>query len=298
MDLSNVVIKNLEREDVGNMKTFAEVMNSRDNFEMSIPDQLIEFVLSNDEFRRGMFVAYLGDTLIGFAGCMKNISKPEIANFEIIVHPDYRRQGLGSLLYNRILEHGKECGVKDVTAFAKERMPQSIDFLEKRGFKPDKYSWKMDLNLSAIDYRVIPADTCNIRVIGIEDIKKYIDIMNAGFKKEGDELFTEKSFEITFKNPAAYVFFIEQDGKETATAAINLEKDINRGYIYNVTVYSEFRGKGFGEAAINHCINIIKEANLSKASLNVYGDNKNALNLYKKLGFVERETDITFKGEI
>lgn len=298
MDLSKVIIKNPEREDMNHMKDFAEAINGRDKLELSLHEQEIEFILNNDMFRKGIFIALLGDKLIGFAGCMKNISKPEMANFQVIIHPDYRRQGLGSMMYDKVLEHAKEYGVNNVTAFAKERMQESVAFAQKRGFKPEKYSWKMDLKLSDIDYRAIAMDSCTIRTVTAEDIKDYVAIMNAGFKKDGDELFSEKSFAITFNNPDGYVFFIEKDGKIAATSAVNKEKDIDRGYISNVTVYKDFRGQGLGEIAINHCINTIKEADLGKASLNVYGDNKNALNLYKKLGFVEVDTDITFRIEM
>lgn len=297
MDLGKVVVKNFEREDVEGMKAFAEVLNSRDGIEVSVPEQAIQFILSNEEFRKSIFIVHLGDEQIGFAGCMPNISKPENANFQIMVHPDYRRQGLGGMLYSKILERAKNTGVKSINAFAKERLKQSVDFLQKRGFVPEKYSWKMDLQLSKVDRKEIPAD-CNIRRITIDDHNDYIGIMNAGFKPDGKDPYTEKSFEMNLKNPDEYIFFVEQDGKIVSTAAIGMEKDLSRGYIYNVTVYSQYRGKGFGEVTINHCINVIKEANLGKATLNVYGENKNALNLYKKVGFIEADTDITFKGEI
>lgn len=298
MDLSGVKIRNITGDDIKAMKEFAEAVNSQDNLEISIPDHAIDFFLSNEEVRNSMFLAYLDDKLIGFASCMRNVSNSENGNFELIIHPNYRQQGLGRIMYGVLLEQGKSKGMRNITAFAKERMQQSLDFLQNRGFAPQSYSWKMDLGLSNIDYKIIPADLCNIRKITLEDGKTYADIMNAGFKKAGDELYTEKSFEMMLKNPEEYVFFIEQDGKIVATAAVSLEKDISRGYIHNVTVYSDYRGRGFGEISLNHCINIIKEAGLSKASLNVYGDNKNALNLYKKLGFEEMDTHVTFKGEI
>lgn len=298
MELDSVRIENPERKNLESWAAFVDAVNSRDKLELSIPEQTLEFILSNEEFRKGIFIAYLQDEIIGFAGCMKNISKPQDASLQVIIHPDYRQRGLGSRMYDIIFEHAKMCGVKNIAAFAKEHMQQAMDFVQKRGFKPDKYSWKMDLNIIDNDYRTINMDNCRIRRITIEDNKDYIAIMNAGFKKDGDELYTEKSFELTLRNPDTYVFFIEQDGKITATAAVGLESTVNRGYIHNVTVYKEYRGKGFGEMALNHCINKIKEANLSKASLNVYGDNKGALSLYKKLGFLEVDTDITFKGEI
>lgn len=298
MDLGKVIIKNFEREDVSGIKTFLDVINSHDQLEMSIPDNDIEFILSHDEIREDIFLASLEDKIIGFAGCMREISHPNNANFVVIIHPDYRQQGLGSKLYDIILSRAKNLDIKKGTAFAKERIPQAVSFLQNRGFKIDKYMWKMDLELKDTDYRKIPVEDWDIRPGTIEDNKDYVDIMNSGFKKEGEELYTEKSFIMMFGRAERYIFFIEQNNKIIATAAISLQKDIDRGYIHNVTVYKDYRGKGFGEIAINHCINIIKEAGLQKAALNVDGTNGNALNLYKKLGFVEKDTDIIFKLEL
>lgn len=298
MDLSKVIIKNLEREDVSGIKAFFDVINSRDHLEISIPEHDIEYILSNDEIRKDIFLAYLEDKIIGFAGCMRNVSQPQNAHFEVVIHPDYRQQGLGCKLYDIILGRAKDFDIKNGVAFAKERMPQSVSFLQNRGFKIDKYMWKMDLELKDADYRIIPVEKWDIRAGTIEDNKDYVDIMNSGFKKEGEELYTEKSFIMMFGKADRYIFFIEQNSKIIATAAISLQKDIDRGYIHNVTVYKDFRGKGFGEIALSHCINIIKEAGLQKAALNVDGTNSNALSLYKKLGFVEKDTDIVFKLEL
>jgi len=202
------------------------------------------------------------------------------------------------MLYDNISKKAKEYNVKVVTAFAKEHMKYSVKFLENRGFQIHKYMWKMDCCLQDIDYRAMPKGAYYIRRLTHEDIKNYVDIMNAGFKKEGDVLYNENSFQILLSNPDEYVFFIVQQGKVVATAAIGLQKDINRGYIHNVTVCRAYRGQGFGKIALTHCINKIKEAGLYKAALNVDGENKNAMSLYEKIGFVEVDTDIMFKLEL
>jgi RimJ/RimL family protein N-acetyltransferase len=48
------------------------------------------------------------------------------------------------------------------------------------------------------------------------------------------------------------------------------------------------RGKGYGEQSIKLIITYVRETlNLRKLKLEVLTDNKNAINLYKKMGFVE-----------
>lgn len=46
------------------------------------------------------------------------------------------------------------------------------------------------------------------------------------------------------------------------------------------------RGKGFSTLLMNHLHKIAKERNASKIRLTVYKENKNAISLYKKMGYV------------
>jgi len=293
-----VKIKSFERADKENLKGFAKVVNLQDEMELSISERVFEYILSQPHLRENTILAYHNDILIAFAACIKNSKDGDEANFELIVHPGYRNKGLGKMLYDIILDKSKLCEVKRVTAFAKDHMAYAVKFLENRDFKIHKYMWKMDYNLQDTVYKAIPSDEYSFRQLTVKDVNKYVDIMNAGFKKEGDVMYNENSFQMLLSNPDEYVFFVEQLGKAVGTAAVGLQKDVNRGYIHNVTVYKDFRGKGLGAYALNHCINKVKEAGLHKAALNVDGDNKNALGLYKKIGFEESNTDIMLKLEI
>jgi ribosomal protein S18 acetylase RimI-like enzyme len=296
--LEEVSIKSFEREDRDNLKRFAEVINQQDKLDISIPERVIEYILTQPHLKENTILAYYNNMLIAFATCIKSSKEGKDANFELIVHPSYRNKGLGKMLYNTILDKSKTYEVKNVTAFAKEHMGYAVKFLENRGFKVHKYMWKMDYLFQDSNQETKLSDKYSIRQLTPEDTTNYVDIMNAGFKKEGDVLYNENSFQMLLSNPDEYVFFVEQEGKAVATAAIGMQRDINRGYIHNVTVYKDYRGQGFGKVTLNHCVNKIKEAGLPKAALNVDGENKNALGLYKKIGFVDVDTDIMFKLEI
>jgi len=295
MDMSKVIIKNLDRENLNDIRTFLDDIYNNEKLKIRIPEHVVDNINTQDEMRADMFLAYLEDEIIGYAGCMKNRLDSKNVFIQGVIHPNYRQQGLGCKLYDMILDRAKKNDTKEVVTIAKESMSQSTKFLQNRGFEIDSYMWEMDLDIKDTDYKKIPAEKCNIRVVTIEDNNDYVDIMNSGFKKEGEELYNENSFIMMFKKDNKYVFFIEQNSRIVATAAINIEKDRNRGYITNLTVYKDFRGKGFGEITINHCINVIKEAGLQKVALGVSEKNGNALNLYKKLGFVRKSTDIIFK---
>lgn len=57
------------------------------------------------------------------------------------------------------------------------------------------------------------------------------------------------------------------------------------GWIYDIMVLPEHRGKGIGEALMKHALKVSKERGLSQTGLMVNQKNKVAWSLYEKLGF-------------
>jgi ribosomal protein S18 acetylase RimI-like enzyme len=62
--------------------------------------------------------------------------------------------------------------------------------------------------------------------------------------------------------------------------------DVNNGYITNVSVYSEFNGKGIAKKLFQNLLNYNDTRNIKNIELEVNELNTNAINLYSKIGFV------------
>jgi ribosomal protein S18 acetylase RimI-like enzyme len=56
-------------------------------------------------------------------------------------------------------------------------------------------------------------------------------------------------------------------------------------FIYDFLLDEEFRGKGFGKQALAAMDEELKSMNVQSVGLHVFGDNTNAQELYKKMGF-------------
>ena len=67
------------------------------------------------------------------------------------VHPDYQRRGMGSSLYNRVMEELARLEAKEVEAEVSERLPESLRFAQKRGYKEVMKSWESRLDVQAFD---------------------------------------------------------------------------------------------------------------------------------------------------
>ena len=58
-----------------------------------------------------------------------------------------------------------------------------------------------------------------------------------------------------------------------------------KAFIFNFVIDEEFRGKGFGKQALVALDEKLKSLNDESVALHVFGDNVNAQELYKKMGF-------------
>lgn len=65
---------------------------------------------------------------------------------------------------------------------------------------------------------------------------------------------------------------------------INIQED---GYnIFTLGVYKAFRSKGIGSLLVSNLKEILENNGISKVTLDVHDENKRAISLYKRLGFV------------
>ena len=80
------------------------------------------------------------------------------------------------------------------------------------------------------------------------------------------------------------------DGKVVGMAgfsAIGSKYKVRHRAEFGITVSKDYWGQGIGKAIMNACIDCAKEAGYIQLELDVVADNTRAIELYKKLGFIE-----------
>ncbi len=68
---------------------------------------------------------------------------------------------------------------------------------------------------------------------------------------------------------------------------IILWKSDNYGQIIDIVIEGKYRKKGYGQKLLNYGLNYLKELNVNVVSLEVNVNNKAALSLYEKAGFIK-----------
>ncbi len=97
--------------------------------------------------------------------------------------------------------------------------------------------------------------------------------------KEGVERFIRR-------NPSTSVV-AEEDGE--IVGAILCGHDGRRGCLYHVCVHPDHRLKGIGKAMVVHCMNALRDENISKVSLIAFTKNDIGNTFWKQIGWTKRE---------
>ena len=126
-------------------------------------------------------------------------------------------------------------------------------------------------------------------------LSKAADSLNEGINKE-NAISQEKAEAIispVLNSGANYVVLRNEEGSLTGWALLGENRDYisdkKVGFIFDLHVLPEHRGKGLSKILIKECIKELKSKGYNEVRLNVYASNF-AKEIYLKLGFSELQT--------
>lgn len=238
----------------------------------------------------------------GLGTCIVDFTSGGIADMLILVHPEHRRSGLGSALYKRILDYCAENQIYQLQVAVRQRLQDSLDFLERRNFVPRIYSWRLEFDIAKnkLGHAVSPLkrQQYRIREACVDDFDTYTRLMEECFAHIVDE----HHFSQSFADPSVGLFFLEEQSLEDSPVIgmISLQKraSLNMVYLYDIAVIEAKRGQGIGSFMIVSILEYLRDMGVGKAVLIVDGENKKAISLYEALGFRETDNEILMEKEL
>ncbi len=211
------------------------------------------------------------------------------------VHPDYRNRGVGRALYDLVEQQARMWRAKTLLIEGNQSHTLLREFLERRGFEFDRYSWEM---LLPAQHPILAAqlpESITIRTfVAGQDEKLYQYLLNAPFADHF--AFDEVSFDqvlYIIEQPgfnADGIFFAfagtEPAGICTAIVHPNAESE---GWIEDLAVMPAYRRGGVGRALLLTGVNWLRQR-VSNIKLGVEGKNEKALPLYTSVGFEQHDS--------
>ena len=92
---------------------------------------------------------------------------PDTYRFGAEVDPERQRQGVGSALYGALMETARRRGARLLRAGTKESKPESLAFLEHRGFEEIQRSWESRLDVHGFDFSAFATAEPRVREQGL-----------------------------------------------------------------------------------------------------------------------------------
>jgi predicted acetyltransferase/uridine phosphorylase len=110
-----------------------------------------------------------------------------------------------------------------------------------------------------------------------------VDEVNTDIEKEKDIILNYKNSDHSFMINVVYDNRIVGN---IGITALGMQRRISHRCSAGIAIIKEFSGIGLGEFLMKYAIKIAKESGFLQMELGAYSDNKNALRMYEKLGFV------------
>jgi RimJ/RimL family protein N-acetyltransferase len=127
------------------------------------------------------------------------------------------------------------------------------------------------------------------------------DIVRSGMPKEQAEEKSRSDFEqglpngLNSENQYLYSVQDEQTGEKVGVIWLAIQQRSERkvAFLYDIVIWEPFRGKGYGTAALQATEDRARELGAVRIGLHVFGHNEGARKLYKRLGYVETNVNMS-----
>lgn len=222
------------------------------------------------------FLYYADDMLISYLSI--SCFGGNIGEITGMTHPDWRRKGAFTKLYELAGTELMRRNFSKVLLLSDGRSDTGLGFIQSVGGVYDFSEYHMRLNHPPS----FPGNgPVSLRRADIKD-QKEICRQNALYF---DDVGEEDSFpgEIDLSNETTYL--VQRNNE--VIGKIKVERNGNSSYISGFGILPEYRGKGYGRAALGETLRLLEETGVEEFDLDAECRNQSALNLYTSYGFKE-----------
>ncbi|MDM5188328.1 GNAT family N-acetyltransferase [Bacillus sp. DX4.1] len=239
----------------------------------------VDILKNRKENQINDFLFYTDDRLIGLLS-MFEFERPTKLELLGFVHPDFRKQKIGSLLVQKAMEEIQKRNINEVLLIINGASTSGKEFAQKAKFQYvcSEYSMLLKAGVKLqtkqnVEIQLTPAST--------ENFPALLEIASKAF---GDSVTDTSSWlQKTMSSPTHQVYVAVFNEIAVGTITISIKKEFVS--ISGFAVSPSYQGKGFGKNILQHIVLKLVNEGHQNIGLDVETKNENALKLYKQCGF-------------
>ncbi|HZG67133.1 MAG TPA: GNAT family N-acetyltransferase [Herpetosiphonaceae bacterium] len=228
------------------------------------------------------YTAYAGDVLAGLAN-IQTWDEPEVL---IVVHPGYRRHGIGRALLAVVGEDYRRHGASQLLLVTDERSTAGKAFIAAVGAEFRLAEYALVLDTATVDRSRPRLEALALRAAAQEDEDLLIRLTAVAF---GDPEDATRAFLPPLLRASNRRFWVITLADEPI-GGIGIVWNESSAGITTFGVVPEHRGRGYGRQILLEVIDILLAEGYQEITIDVATENRNALGLYRACGFQETTT--------
>lgn len=224
---------------------------------------------------------YESGQLVGFAG-MNSYGDPSEVEATILVHPEFRRRGIGRRMARVVVRECQKRGVRRLLVVVPQESREGAGFAHMMGTRHSHSEYTMDLDVTRIPSFETIHDSVELRPAGVEDVPIMAAIVAPAFTEPTQE--EEQALVRLMKDSMRTTYLATQDGRPVGV--IQSAVSDGRAFIVHFAVRSEMQGRGIGRQMLLAIVRGLLNSGGKWITIEVETENQNALSLYQRCGFV------------
>lgn len=225
------------------------------------------------------FLWTLGDEVLGFIGIYQ--WRPSDVELCGMVHPDWRRRGIGGRLYEAAAAEAASRHPLLALLIVDRALEPGRALALSRGGRLDHSEHRMQQRREPEERECLPA--VELRRAGPKDAVFVAECLAAAFEEEPVPL--DIADEAAVARLVARTKLISDARTGEVVGVLRVEREGGAASIYGFAVLPERQGRGYGRSALTEVTRQLHRTGVGLVSLEVLSTNDSALHLYQSCGF-------------
>jgi mycothiol synthase len=256
----------------------------------------------NFEPDRNAWVAESDDQFVGFGQILARAGT--VSPIYVVVHPSERRMGLGSQFLALILRRGREAGSTALMAYPNDRNTASNACLRHHGFALAGTSGVMVAQVDELPRAEIPQGFSLRRYPELKDPQVVVQALDQCYKDmvgHHQNVTSADRYINHYGEEGIHLLFDKSETLIGVCAAKPAGKADNNGasdLLDAPGLIPEHRHRGFQRFLTLAVMSWLREQGTRPITLEYWGDEDDALEIYRGLGFVLVNQQVTYRKEL